>query len=166
MDKPIKITSRMADAEFMDFFKLYYREKAKAARYIMLAAAVLLLVTALYSYIVRNNIIAALVCIWLGVFLIVYPRRMYRKPYKAVKGKMMTSKFTFTDDALTEKAGKESIEKKYSDIQKVIETDKYFVFFYEGQNASVLCKRFMAESDIQALRGLFKANTRYKHYKK
>lgn len=166
MEKPIKITSRMADAEFRDFFKLYYREKTKIARIIMFLAAVVLIITALYSYIIRNNIVAALVCIWLGFFLIVYPRRMYRKPYKEVRDKMMTSKFTFTDDGLIEKSGKESIEKKYSDIQKVVENDKYFVMFYEGQNASVLCKKFMANADADVIRGLFKANTQYKFYKK
>ncbi|HIT84423.1 MAG TPA: YcxB family protein [Candidatus Ornithomonoglobus intestinigallinarum] len=165
MEKPLKITSRMADAEFMDFFKLYYREKFKTARIVMFAAAALAAVTALYAYIVRYNIVTALVCLWLAVFLAVYPQRMYRKPYKSVRGKMMTSKFTFDNGGFTEKSGKASVEKKYSEIIKAVETGKYFVFFLEGQSASVVCKKFMSESDAETIRGLVKANTKYKRVK-
>ena len=165
MDKPLKVTSRMADAEFRDFFKLYYREKYRAARIVMFAAAVIFAATALYSYIIRNNIVTALVCLWLAAFFAVYPQRMYRKPYKAVRGKMMTSKFVFTDDSFTEKSGNAGVEKKYSEITKAVETGKYFVFFLSGQSASVVCKKNMSEADAETIRGLLKAKTVYKRVK-
>lgn len=163
--KPIKLTSQTNDIMYKTFFKIYYREKLKIASAIMLVLAVFLILTALYSYYTMKNNLAAIICLWLGAFFIVYPKMAYRKPFKAVKGRMVTSRFKFEEDKMSEKSSVDTCEYNYSDIKKIIETNDYFIFMYTDSNASVADKKLLSASEAEIMRGLFKAKGRYKFIK-
>lgn len=165
MQDSIKIISRTSDKIYKEFFKVYYREKFKTASILMIIAAVILFVGALYSYYNLQNNIAAFFCVWIGIFMIVYPKLAYRKPYKAMKNKSITSHFVFDDEGISEKSGDKIYKCKYENIKKVIETHSLYVFIYNDENASVADKSFLTESDSQILRGYFKLKSKYKYVK-
>ena len=57
-----------------------------------------------------------------------YPRMIYRKPYKNAKDNSQTTHFAFLK-IICRKKQNHINEYKYDDIQKVLETGKYFSYF-------------------------------------
>ena len=93
-----------------------------------------------------------------------YPRMIYRKPYKNAKDNSQTTHFAFFENYMSEKTKSHVNEYKYDDIQKVIETGKYFFIFHNSESVSIVDKAHFS-GDVESFSGFIKTKTQYKKIK-
>ncbi len=148
-----------------DFFRTYYSERYKAVKIVTLVIAVILFIGAAALYYRGFGTIYTFICVWAGAVLIIYPRNMYRRPYKNMKDTRVTTYFDFYDGCMTERAGGNTETYKYSEIYKTMETPRYFYIFHSPENVSILEKKDIAFGSEDILRELLKAKTDYKRQK-
>ena len=136
-------STQMTPAVYKDFYKTYYNEKLKVFK------------------IVAE--IVGLIAIF-GAFLLFYPRMIYRKPYKNAKDNSQTTHFAFFENYMSEKTKSHVNEYKYDDIQKVLETGKYFFIFHNSESVSIVDKAHFS-GDVESFSGFIKTKTQYKKIK-
>ncbi len=148
-----------------DFFRTYYSERYKNVKIVTLVIAVILLIAAAALYYRGFGLIYPFICVWAGAVLIIYPRNMYRRPYKRMKDTRVTTYFDFYADRMTERSGGNTETYKYSEIYKTMETLQYFYIFHSPENVSILEKKDITLGNADILRELLKAKTDYKRKK-
>lgn len=164
-EKLYSASTQMTPDIYKDFYKTYYSEKLKVLNIFTSISAVLLIIAAVFLYYKNFGILWSLIALWLGVFLLIYPRRIYRKPYKKSKDSKQTTHFAFYNTYMTEKANSQKKNYTYSDLKKIIETKKYFFIFHSDENVSIVCKENI-DGDSDSLASLLKTKTEYKRLKK
>ena len=89
---------------------------------------------------------------------------IYRKPYKNAKDNSQTTHFAFFENYMSEKTKSHINEYKYDDIQKVLETGKYFFIFHNSESVSIVDKAHFS-GDVESFSGFIKTKTQYKKIK-
>ncbi len=134
----------------------------KTAKIIMLIIAIIAILAAMKLYYSGSALMYPIILVWLGLFLIVYPFNMYRKPYRKMRDIKITSHFDFYDDYMTEHSGGKTETHKYGDILKTLETRQYFYIFYTADNACAVEKNNITFGSADILRQILKNKTNYK----
>ena len=138
---------------YKEFFKSYYKEKTKILVVITSIIGALAILFAMYALYFIGNLFAVTIPLAAGIMLIIYPRFSYMRPYNSVKNNKITTTFEFYEDCLVEinKASRDSY--KYSDLMKIVETDKYFYIYHSAESASVIDKsniRLCTEDELKS----------------
>lgn len=165
MEKLVSAKTETNPTLYKNFFRTYYSEKLKIAKIVMLIIAIALILTAMKLYYSGFALMYPIILVWLGLFLIVYPYNIYRKPYRKMKDTKITSHFDFYENYMTEHSGGETKTHKYGDILRTLETGQYFYIFYTAQNASLVEKSNITLGNADILRSLLKSKTNYKRKK-
>jgi hypothetical protein len=163
--KNFSASTQMSPDIYKDFYKTYYNEKLKVFNIFAVIAAVILILAAMFFYYRGLGLAWSLIELWVAIFLLIYPRRMYRKPYKRAKDTSQTTHFEFFDDYMSEKTHSRVHNCQYKDIKKIIETKKYFFIFLGGDNASIIDKSTV-ENDASSLSSFLKSRTECKVVKR
>lgn len=142
MDKLIaKAKTTTTPQLYLDFFKSYYKEKTRILVYITTILGALLLAVGLFFATQHSgNLMLNAVLLAMGIMLIIYPRFSYRRPYKAVKDNVITTKFEFYDDKLVEINDASTEEYPYNSLLKVRDTPQYLYIYHNKESASVVDK--------------------------
>ncbi len=146
---------------YLDFFKMYYKEKTKTLTFITTVIGACLTVTGLWAYINRTNIITCAILIAGGVMLMIYPRFVYRRPYSSAKNNVITTLFEFYDDRMVEINDASREEYLYSQLLKVWETEDYFYIYHTPENASVVDKKGIKKGSPEELKALLSRQVEY-----
>lgn len=165
MEKLVSAKTETSPVLYKNFFRTYYAEKMKTAKIVMFIIAILLILAAMKLYYSGSALMYPIILVWLGLFLIVYPFNMYRKPYRKMRDIKITSHFDFYDDYMTEHSGGKTETHKYGDILRTLETGQYFYIFYTAENASLVEKSNITMGNEDILRSLLKSKTNYKKKK-
>ena len=72
--------------------------------------------------------------------------------------------FAFFENYMSEKTKSHVNEYKYDDIQKVLETGKYFFIFHNSESVSIVDKAHFS-GDVESFSGFIKTKTQYKKIK-
>ena len=141
---------------YKDLYRTYYSETWRTARIIMNVIGAVCLVLFIYLYGQGRNDSYMGITLMAGIFCFVYPRNAYRRPYKRAMNEKTAMHFTFYEDEMKEKIGGESTIYAYKDMDRVIETPKYFYFFHSKSEVSVLEKENILDAGPQELAALLK----------
>ncbi|MCD8180478.1 MAG: YcxB family protein [Firmicutes bacterium] len=157
-------STQMTPAIYKDFYKIYYRERLKVFRAVSAVIAVILILAAAYIYNSGMPLVWCVIALWVGVFLLFYPSIAYRKPYKKAKDKSQTTHFAFYESYVAEKTNSKSSDYSYSDLEKIIETNKYFLIFHSIESVSIVDKAHISapSEDVAAF---LKTKAEYKKIK-
>ena len=139
-----------------ELYKLFYKENYKTLRIILTVIGAAAIVIAVMMY--GNNMPLPYIAIalWIGVFALVYPRNMYRTPYKRAKDEKGTMLFSFYDTYMKERAEGETKEYRYADMDKLIESPQYLYFFHTKRDVSVLEKSEITGNTAEGLTAVLK----------
>ncbi|MDD6485051.1 MAG: YcxB family protein [Clostridiales bacterium] len=161
----IRTKTTMTPRMYLVFCRTYYAQRFKAVRRIMTVIGAVLVIAGFYCF---YNIgqLAALICLWVGVFLCIYPRLMHRKTYKEMKNKAQTLYFKFTDGGMRVKVGGERTEHRYEDLKSVVERKNSFVIICGKDSGVMVDKRELSPEEIKTLSDAFKRSAPYKYSKK
>lgn len=90
----------------------------------------------------------------------------YDIPQAVQKRKRQQSDNTlcFFENYMSEKTKSHVNEYKYDDIQKVLETGKYFFIFHNSESVSIVDKAHFS-GDVESFSGFIKTKTQYKKIK-
>lgn len=146
---------------YLDFFKMYYKEKTRTLTFITTVIGACLAVTGFWSYMNGVSIITCAVLIAGGAMLMIYPRFVYRRPYSAAKDNVITTTFEFYDDRMVEINDSTREEYAYSQLQKVWETENYFYIYHTPENASVVDKKGIKLGTPEKLKALLSSKVEY-----
>ncbi len=127
-----------------DMLKFYYAVKYRIPRLLLTVAAVLLLIFA-FRLLSLDSTISGLVAAWAGVMLLVYPRLLYRRPYKQMKGLSQRVKYEFGDDSFCDIHSGEKSEYLYSQLAAVYELPLYIYLVSEDYEIAALRKEDIDE---------------------
>ena len=127
-------STQMTPAVYKDFYKTYYNEKLKVFKIVAEIVGLIAIFGAFYILANGYGILWGAIALWIGAFLLFYPRMIYRKPYKNAKDNSQTTHFAFFENYMSEKTKSHMNEYKYDDIQKVFETGKYFFIFHKQRH--------------------------------
>ena len=133
-------STQMTPAVYKDFHKTYYNEKLKVFKIVAEIVGLIAIFGAFYILANGYGILWGAIALWIGAFLLFYPRMIYRKPYKNAKDNSQTTHFAFFENYMSEKTKSHVNEYKYDDIQKVLETGKYFFIFHNSESVSIVDK--------------------------
>lgn len=158
-------STQMTPAIYKDFYKIYYNERLKTFNAAVAVIAILLIACAAYIYYKGFGLIWSIIALWIGVFLLFYPRMAYRKPYKRSKDKTQTTHFAFYENFVSEKTNSKKTDYNYSDLMRVIETNNYFFIFHSLESVSIVDKAHMT-CESGELADFLKTKTEYKKLKK
>lgn len=131
-------------ALYKNLYRFHYKQRYRVLRIVCTVTAVLMLLTALYITVNGMGTLAALAVLWAAAVLLVYPRCIYRRPWKQDRDKKHIFRYSFFDTYYEEKYSSQKCVVKYTDIYKVFETGQYFYIYRDKDTVSVLDK-----SDIQ-----------------
>lgn len=154
-------STKMSPVIYKDFYKLYYKERMKAVNVILLVIGIAVIAGGIYLYKTSQPLLWTVIALWIGAFLIVYPRMMYRKPYKRAKNNTQSTHFSFYETYMTEKTNSEKTTHYYSDLKKITETKKYFLIFHDNENVSIVDKDNL-DCSSEELSAFLKTKTEYK----
>ena len=141
-------STQMTPAVYKDFYKTYYNEKLKVFKIVAEIVGLIAIFGAFYILANGYGILWGAIALWIGAFLLFYPRMIYRKPYKNAKDNSQTTHFAY----------------KYDDIQKVLETGKYFFIFHNSESVSIVDKAHFS-GDVESFSDFIKTKTQYKKIK-
>lgn len=134
-----KGTTRTSDKLFKEFFKFYYAHRYKGIMTASLIAGII--IAASGALIVYDGwMLAGAIMVWAGLMLIIYPKTLYKRPYKKMKNQVYGVKFEFEEEYMIETQNHASQKYNYSDLYRVYDTGKYFYFLETKTDASVLAK--------------------------
>lgn len=155
---------QMTPMIYKDFYKAYYAEKLSVFNSAAIIIAALLLLGAVY--ILKNGfgILWAVILAWIGVFIVFYPRMLYRKPYKRSKNSSQTTHFAFYENYMTERINSKTEKYMYSSLDHVTETGKYFLIYHSAQSVSIVDKSRMSCAS-EEMASFLKVKTKYKRIK-
>ena len=132
-------------------YKIYYKEKFKVFNIVSSIIAVLFIASAVYMYQINISWGWCALVVWVGAFLLIYPRVSYRKSYKRSKDTKQSTHFEFYEDYMSEKIKGKNKKINYSDLQKIVETKKYVFIFHNDEKMSVIDKSTLKDSDSFSL---------------
>ena len=75
-------STQMTPAVYKDFYKTYYNEKLKVFKIVAEIVGLIAIFGAFYILANGYGILWGAIALWIGAFLLFYPRMIYRKPYK------------------------------------------------------------------------------------
>lgn len=154
----------MSPEIYRDFYKFYYRERLKVFRIVSTIVGTLMLTAAaMMFYGTFSNVWIALLA-WVGLFLWVYPRVAYRRPYKRAKDQKQTTHFSFYENHVEEKTNGEESAYNYANLLRVYETPKYLFIYHTIESVSIVVKSEIKEG-ADGLCELLKSKTQYKKVK-
>ena len=139
-EKLFSAVTIMTPVIYKDFYKLYYKERLKVFRFVTAVIAIAAIIGGLYMYYNNSPLMWAVIALWIGAFLLFYPRVAYRKPYKKARDTKQTTRFAFYETYVSEKISSNETDYNYSELMKVIETDKYFFIFHSIESISIVDK--------------------------
>ena len=157
-------STQMTPAVYKDFYKTYYNEKLKVFKIVAEIVGLIAIFGAFYILANGYGILWGAIALWIGAFLLFYPRMIYRKPYKNAKDNSQTTHFAFFENYMSEKTKSHVNEYKYDDIQKVLETGKYFFIFHNSESVSIVDKDHFS-GDVESFSDFIKTKTQYKKIK-
>lgn len=161
MEKLYTAVTQMTPAIYKDFYKVYYRERLRVFTVITAVIGALLIAAGVYIYKKEFGLLWSVIALWLGAFLIVYPRLAYRKPYKRARNESLTTRFTFYEDYVSERTNSVTTDYTYKSLLKIIETNKYILIFHSLESVSIVDKSSVKE-DADGLCKLLSQKTKYK----
>ena len=162
--KLFSASTQMTPVIYRDFYKLYYKERLKVFNIVATIVAIIAILGAAVMYRKGFSLVWTVIALWIGIFLLIYPRMAYKKPYKRAKDKKQTTHFAFYETYVSEKTNSKGTDYNYSDLMKVIETGKYFLIFHSIESISIVDKTGVKE-DCGALAEFLKTKTAYKKIK-
>ena len=157
-------STQMTPTVYKDFYKTYYNEKLKVFKIVAEIVGLIAIFGAFYILANGYGILWGAIALWIGAFLLFYPRMIYRKPYKNAKDNSQTTHFAFFENYMSEKTKSHVNEYKYDDIQKVLETRKYFFIFHNSESVSIVDKDHFS-GDVESFSDFIKTKTQYKKIK-
>ena len=163
-DKLFRATTVMTPVIFKDFYKFYYRDRLKAFSIIATVISVLAIAAGIMLYARGFHPVWTALLVWLGVFLLVYPRVAYRRPYKRAKDQHITTYFSFYDTYVEERTSGEKGNYPYTELLKVVETPKYIFIYHTPESVSIVDKETVKEGS-DGLCALLEGKTNYKKVK-
>lgn len=131
-------------AMYKNLYRFHYKQRYRVLIMLCTAAAVFMLLAALYITVNGMGALLAFAVVWAAAVLLVYPRCMYRRPWKQDRDKKYIFRYSFFDKYYEEKCLSQKCVVKYTDIYKVFETGQYFYIYRDKNTVSVVDK-----SDIQ-----------------
>lgn len=161
MEKLYTAVTQMTPAIYRDFYKIYYRERLRVYTVITAVIGAIMVAGGIYIYQKNFGLVWAVLAVWIGVFLLIYPRIAYRKPYKRARNSKLTTRFAFYEDYISERTNSVTTDYSYNLLLKVVETNKYFLIFHSLESVSIVDKTSV-EGDVQGLCSLFKSKTNLK----
>lgn len=161
MEKLYTAVTQMTPAIYRDFYRIYYRERLKVYTYIAAVIGLIMIAAGIYIYKKEFGLMWSVLAVWIGIFLLIYPRIAYRKPYKRARNSKLTTRFAFYEDYISERTNSVTTDYSYNSLLKVIETNKYFLIFHSLESVSIVDKSSVGE-DVQGLCRLLSAKTKYK----
>ena len=96
-------STQMTPAVYKDFYKTYYNEKLKVFKIVAEIVGLIAIFSAFYILANGYGILWGTIALWIGAFLLFYPRMIYRKPYKNAKDNSQTTHFAFFENYMSEK---------------------------------------------------------------
>lgn len=78
-------STQMTPTVYKDFYKTYYNEKLKVFKIVAEIVGLIAIFSAFYILANGYGILWGAIALWIGAFLLFYPRMIYRKPYKNAK---------------------------------------------------------------------------------
>lgn len=153
--------TQMSPAIYRDFYKIYYRERLRVFTVITAVIGLLFIAAGVYIYKNEFGLLWTVIALWLGAFLLVYPRLAYRKPYKRAKDSKLTTRFTFYEDYVSERTNSVTTDYTYKSLLKAVETSKYILIFHSLESVSIVDKSSVKE-DAKALSRFLSAKTNLK----
>ena len=84
-------STQMTPAVYKDFYKTYYNEKLKVFKIVAEIVGLIAIFGAFYILANGYGILWGAIALWIGAFLLFYPRMIYRKPYKNAKDNSQTT---------------------------------------------------------------------------
>ena len=91
-------STQMTPAVYKDFYKTYYNEKLKVFKIVAEIVGLIAIFGAFYILANGYGILWGAIALWIGAFLLFYPRMIYRKPYKNAKDNSQTTHFAFFEN--------------------------------------------------------------------
>lgn len=161
MEKLYTAVTQMTPAIYKDFYKIYYKERLKVYTWITAVIGVIMVAAGIYIYKKEFGLMWSVIAVWIGVFLLFYPRVAYRKPYKRARDSKLTTRFIFYEDYISERTNSVTTDYSYNSLLKVIDTNKYILIFHSLESVSIVDKSSVKE-DVQGLCRLLSSKTKYK----
>lgn len=158
-------STQMTPAIYKDFYKTYYAQKLKVFNALSIVIAAAAIAGGAYMYNKGFGLMWAVIVIWIGVFAFIYPRIMYKKPYKRSKDTSQTTHFSFYENVMREKSGSYSEEYSYGQIERVLENSKYFFIFHDKDSVSIIDKSSVS-GGADKLSGFLSVKTTLKRIKR
>ncbi len=154
----------MSPVIYRDFYKLYYKERLKTFNAVAAVAAAALIIGGFAVYVKGLPVVWTVLMMWVGAFLLVYPRVAYKKPYKKARDIKQTTRFSFYETHVAEKTNSQETDYKYSDLMKILETNNYFFIFHTIESISIVDKENV-KGGAEELAEFLKQKTTYKRIK-
>lgn len=161
MERLYTAVTQMTPAIYRDFYKIYYRERLRVYTIITAVIGVIMVASGIYIYKKEFGLVWAVLAVWIGAFLLIYPRVAYRKPYKRARNSKLTTRFAFYEDYISERTNSVTTDYSYNSLLKVIETNKYFLIFHSPESVSIVDKKNVG-GDAHGLCSLLKSKTKLK----
>ncbi len=161
MEKLYTAVTQMTPVIYRDFYKIYYRERLKVYTIITAVIGVIMAVLGIYIYKKGFGMVWAVLAVWIGAFLLIYPHVAYRKPYKRARNSKLTTRFAFYEDYISERTNSVTTDYSYNSLLKVIETNKYLLIFHSPESVSIVDKKSV-DGDVQGLCRLLQSKTKLK----
>ena len=148
-------STQMTPAVYKDFYKTYYNEKLKVFKIVAEIVGLIAIFGAFYILANGYGILWGAIALWIGAFLLFYPRMV----------PLITTIYnSFFENYMSEKTKSHVNEYKYDDIQKVLETGKYFFIFHNSESVSIVDKDHFS-GDVESFSDFIKTKTQYKKIK-
>ena len=138
-------STQMTPAVYKDFYKTYYNEKLKVFKIVAEIVGLIAIFGAFYILANGYGILWGAIALWIG-------------------DNSQTTHFAFFENYMSEKTKSHVNEYKYDDIQKVLETGKYFFIFHNSESVSIVDKTHFS-GDVESFSGFIKTKTQYKKIK-
>ncbi len=141
---------------YKDFYRFYYKITWKRIRIAGTAIGSVLVFFAL-AFIFTQSLIPGIVCAWIGIVLIIYPRNAYRRQAREEKGNSYEMRFRFGEDIMEESYHGNKTSYGYDEIKAVYAGGKYVYVFTSDSQAAVLLREDIkggtADELLEFLRG-------------
>ncbi len=154
----------MSPAIYKEFYRAYYKDRYKTFIWVSTLISIIAAFAALYMFFNAKNPIWCLIPMWICGFMLIYPRNMYKKPYKRSRNTAVTTHFAFYEYEATEKTNSKKSSYKYTDLSKIIETSNHFVIIHNDENASVVDKSSL-DGDVKVFSQFLRTRAPYKKVK-
>ncbi len=122
-------STQMTPAVYKDFYKTYYNEKLKVFKIVAEIVGLIAIFGAFYILANGYGILWGAIALWIGAFLLFYPRMIYRKPYKNAKDNSQTTHFAFFENYMSEKTKSHVMNINMTIYKKCLKRESIFSYF-------------------------------------